>query len=113
MPRGILLMAALTVSSAVFGYGQTTTTTVPASGPFGGPLLVTPIASFPSPAPTAGISDAGRAGISIENNGTGANDSNSGVTTVAPTIPATIVVAPVVPVVTNPTANDLEPSVFV
>lgn len=114
MQRGILLIAALTVSSAIFGYGQTTTTTVPANGPWGGPLLVTPITSFPSPAPTAGISDAGRAGISIENNGTVANDSNSGVTTVAPTIPATIVVAPVVPAVTNPTAaNDLGPSAFV
>src|ERR1700731_3774865 len=102
MPRGILLMAALTVSSAVFGYGQTTTTTVPASGPFGGPLLVTPIASLTSPATTSGISDAGRAGISIENNGTGANDSKSGVTTIFPTIPVAQVVAPVLSVVTNP-----------
>src|SRR5260370_34318318 len=80
MPRAILLFAGLTVFSAVFVQGQTAypySTTAPANGPFGGPILVTPSAGFPNPAPTAGISDAGRAGISIENNA-GTIISNSG-----------------------------------
>jgi hypothetical protein len=73
MPRKILLTAALAISTAVFGQGQSTnpsTTSAPVNGPFGGPILVTPSASFPNPAPAAGISDAGRAGISIETNST-------------------------------------------
>jgi len=37
-------------------------------GVFGGPVLSTPGASFAAPAPTAGISDAGRAGISANTN---------------------------------------------
>ena len=37
-------------------------------GVFGGPVLSTPGASFAAPAPTAGISDAGRAGISSNTN---------------------------------------------
>lgn len=67
MPRKILLTAALVISAAVFGQGQSTnqsTSPVPVNGPFGGPILVTPSASFPSPAPAAGISNAGQAGIS-------------------------------------------------
>lgn len=73
MPRKILLTTALLVSTAVLGEGQSTnqsTSPAPVNGPFGGPILVTPSASFPSPAPAAGISDAGRAGISIETNST-------------------------------------------
>ncbi|MGZ4828776.1 MAG: hypothetical protein ACXV7C_04640 [Candidatus Angelobacter sp.] len=102
MPRGILLIAGLTVLSAVSGQGQTanqSTTTTPVAAPFGGPILVTPSASFPSPVPTAGISNAGRAGIS---------NATSGVeTTTAPSSPETIVT-------TEPTpANDLGPSAFV
>ncbi|HZI58788.1 MAG TPA: hypothetical protein VFF39_18540, partial [Verrucomicrobiae bacterium] len=66
MPRKILLTAALAVFSTVFVMGQSTnqSSPVPANGPFGGPILVTPTASLPTPAPTAGISDAGRAGFS-------------------------------------------------
>ena len=117
MPRAILLFAGLTVFSAVFVQGQTAypyTTTVPANGPFGGPILVTPSAAFPNPAPTAGISDAGRAGISIENNA-GTNISNSGVeTTIVPPDSETIVGAPAVPESTNQTPlMDLGPSTFV
>ena len=73
MPRKILFTAALVISIAAFGQGQSTnppTSPAPVNGPFGGPILVTPSASFPSPAPAAGISDAGRAGISIETNST-------------------------------------------
>ena len=73
MPRKMLLTAALVISTAVFGQGQSTnpsTSPAPVNGPFGGPILVTPSASFPNPAPAAGISDAGRAGISIETNST-------------------------------------------
>src|SRR5438270_1223362 len=72
MSRGTLLIAALTVFSAVFSQGQTatpSTTTAPANEPFGGPILVTPSAAFPNPVPTAGISVAGRAGISNATNG--------------------------------------------
>jgi hypothetical protein len=74
MPRKILFTAALVISTAVFGQGQSTyqsTSPAPVNGPFGGPILVTPSASFPNPAPAAGISDAGRAGITIETNSTG------------------------------------------
>jgi hypothetical protein len=73
MPRKMLLTAALVISTAVFGQGQSTTPSTspaPVNGPFGGPILVTPSASFPNPAPAAGISNAGRAGISIETNST-------------------------------------------
>src|SRR5690242_7266012 len=69
MPRKILLTAALVISTAVFGQGQSNNP-APVNGPFGGPILVTPSASFPNPAPAAGISDAGRAGITIETNST-------------------------------------------
>src|SRR6478609_7848302 len=71
MPRKILFTAALIISTAVFGQSQSTnppTSPAPVNGPFGGPILVTPSASFSTPAPAAGISDAGRAGISIETN---------------------------------------------
>jgi hypothetical protein len=89
MPRGILLIAGFTVLSAVLGQGQTanqSTATTPVNGPFGGPILVTPSAGFPNPAPTAGISDVGRAGIS--------NATNGAETTTAPSTPATIVTTP-------------------
>src|SRR6516225_4257527 len=66
MPRKILFTAALLISTSVFGQSQYTypTSPAPVNGPFGGPILVTPSASFPSPAPAAGISNAGQAGIS-------------------------------------------------
>jgi hypothetical protein len=90
MPRGILFIAGLTVLSAVFAQGQTAnqSTVTPANGPFGGPLLVTPIASFPNPVPTAGISDTGRAGISISTSGAGTSNSTGEIeSTVAPPLP--------------------------
>ena len=89
MSRGTLLIAALTVFSAVSGQGQTanpSTTTTPVNEPFGGPLLVTPSAAFPNPVPTAGISNAGRAGISNSTNGIEA--------TTTPSSPATMVTTP-------------------
>src|SRR5579864_281484 len=122
MPRGILLIAGLAMVSAVLGQGQTanpSTTTPPVNGPFGGPILVTPSAGFPNPVPTAGISDAGRAGIS--------NATNGIETTTAPSSPATIVTtpsaslsestseqSPALPEATSQTpANDLGTSTFV
>lgn len=89
MPRGILLIAGLAMVSAVFGQGQTanpSTTTPTVNEPFGGPILVTPSAGFPSPVPTAGISNAGRAGISNATNGI--ENTNT------PSSPATIVTTP-------------------
>lgn len=88
MPRGILLIG-LAVFSAVLGQGQTTNpsaTTTPVNGPFGGPILVTPSAGFPNPLPVAGISDAGRAGIS--------NATNGIETTNTPASPETVVATP-------------------
>src|SRR5215467_8265198 len=66
MPRKMLFTAALVISTALFGQSQSTypTSPAPVNGPFGGPILVTPSASFPSPVPAAGISNAGQAGIS-------------------------------------------------
>ena len=89
MSRGTLLIAALTVFSAVSGQSQTanpSTTTTPVNEPFGGPILVTPSAAFPNPIPTAGISNAGRAGISNATNGIEA--------TTTPSSPATMVTTP-------------------
>src|SRR5712672_487858 len=89
MPRGILLIAGLAMFSAISGQGQTTnpsTTTAPVNGPFGGPILVTPSAGFPNPVPSAGISNAGRAGISNATNGI----ENTNV----PSSPATMVTTP-------------------
>ena len=112
MPRGILLIAGLAIMS-VAGQGQTanpSTTTTPVNEPFGGPILVTPSAGFPNPVPTAGISDAGRAGIS--------NATNGVENTNAPSSPATIVTTPGIslsePVNQNePPAIDLGSSTFV
>ncbi|MGC2743138.1 MAG: hypothetical protein WA672_08115 [Candidatus Angelobacter sp.] len=88
MPRGILLIAGLAMFTAISGQGQTAnpSTTTPVNEPFGGPLLVTPAASFSNPMPTAGISDAGRAGIS--------DATNAGQTTTAPANPGTTATAP-------------------
>ncbi|HEX3153992.1 MAG TPA: hypothetical protein VHV32_05170 [Candidatus Angelobacter sp.] len=88
MLRGILLIAGLAMVTAI-SQGQTaspSTTTAPVNGPFGGPILVTPSAGFPNPVPSAGISDAGRAGIS--------NATNGIENTNAPSRPATIVTTP-------------------
>jgi len=90
MSRGTLLIAALTVFSAVFGQGQTatpSTSTAPVNEPFGGPILVTPSTAFPNPVPTAGISVAGRAGISNATNGSDVTtgSANPGTGLAAPT----------------------------
>jgi len=87
MPRKIFFAAALVISIAAFGQGQSTnppSSTAPVNGPFGGPILVTPSASFPSPAPAAGISNAGRAGISIETNSTAPAEAVAGTSGTAP-----------------------------
>jgi hypothetical protein len=111
MPRGILL-AGLIVFSFAFGQGQTAnpSTTTPVNAPFGRPILVTPSAGFPNPVPTAGISDAGRAGISNATNGVENTNARSS--------PATIVITPgsslSEPINQNePPATDLGPSTFV
>ena len=112
MPRGILLIAGLAMFTVVSGQGQTAnpSTTTPVNEPFGGPILVTPSAGFPNPVPTAGISNAGRAGIS--------NATNGIENTNAPSSPATIVSTPGAslsePVNQNePPTTDLGSSTFV
>jgi hypothetical protein len=105
MPRKILLIAGLTVFSVVFGYGQSAnqpTGTAPSN------VLTTPTLSFPSPAPTAGISDAGRAGISSQTNlATPGDAAGSAVGATSTTSNS-----PTATTENNP-ANDLGPSVFV
>jgi len=116
MPRKILFTAALLVSTAVFGQGQSTnpsTSAAPVNGPFGGPILVTPSASFPNPAPAAGMSDAGRAGISIETNSTApveAVAAPSGTTFVGTTTAGSESNSAVTTESANTAANDLMPS---
>src|SRR6476620_9774660 len=113
MPRGILLIARLIMFSSAFGLGQTANpsiTTPPINEPFGGPILVTPSASFPNPVPTVGISNAGRAGISNATNGIENTNALSS--------PATMVSTPGAslsePVNQNePPATDLGSSTFV
>ncbi len=123
MPRGILLIAGLTLTlfSSAFGQGQANSPsaiTPPVNEPFGGPILTTPSAGFPNPVPTAGISDAGRAGIS--------NATNGIENTNAPSNPSTIVTTPSAslpeatneipsnnPEVSQPQTNDLSNSSFV
>lgn len=80
MPSKRLLTATLVISTAVFGQVQSTNQSSPApvNGPFGGPILSTPSAGFPTPAPEAGISDAGRAGISIGTNSTAPAEAAAG-----------------------------------
>lgn len=115
MPRKILFTAALVISTAVFGQGQSTypsTSPAPVNGPFGGPILVTPSASFPSPAPAAGISNAGRAGISIETNSTAPVEAVEGPSGTMPvTTPAgSELNSALPPESANTAANDLMPS---
>jgi hypothetical protein len=120
MPRKILFTAALVISIAAFGQGQSTnppTSTAPVNGPFGGPILVTPSASFPSPAPAAGISDAGRAGISIETNSTAPAEAVAGTSGTAPVTTAPVTTTAggesnsALPTESgNTAANDLMPS---
>ncbi|HEY2116313.1 MAG TPA: hypothetical protein VGJ51_14545 [Candidatus Angelobacter sp.] len=118
MSRKILFTAALVISTAVFGQGQSTnqsTNPAPVNGPFGGPILVTPSASFPNPAPVAGISDAGRAGITIETNSTAPVEAAAGTTstsvpTSVPTTAGTESNSALTTESGNTAANDLMPS---
>jgi len=113
MPRKILFTAALVISIAAFGQGQSTnppTSPAPVNGPFGGPILVTPSASFPSPAPAAGISDAGRAGISIETNSTAPAEVAPSVTTPVTTTAGGESNSALPTESGNTAANDLMPS---
>src|SRR5690349_11150425 len=66
MSRTIVFMAALTIFAAgnVQAQSGNQSLTPAPNGPFGGSILTTPVATLPTPAPTVGISDAGRAGIS-------------------------------------------------
>jgi hypothetical protein len=85
-------------------------------GPIGGVLLTTPTATFDSPAPTAGISNAGRAGIS--------NSSPANVVVESTLNPSTLVYSNVQPEIVAPASpataavgperqvNDLGPSYF-
>ena len=96
MPSKLLLTAVLVISTAVFGQDQSTnqsTSPAPVNGPFGGPILVTPSAGFPNPAPAAGISDAGRAGISIGTNSTAPVEAVAG-TSATTSVPTTAGVEP-------------------
>jgi hypothetical protein len=137
MSRKILLMAALTVF-AVSGLGQSavqyyqatpTYPVTPSAEPFGGPILVTPNATFTTPPPTAGITDAGRAGISVNSTGVVQGENvNATYATVPGTVTYTpgntympgsqpVVIVPTdstgaVPTATAPT-NDLTPSISV
>ncbi len=117
MPRKVLFFTALTIFTTLYAQGQSSTqpVTQPAANaaPFGGPLLTTP---------TAGISDAERAGISLtENNSsnpaaapTPAATTTSTETVAAP--PALVPAAPQLPPATpaeGQRAADLGPSVYV
>ena|SRR5579859_6954933 len=74
MSRQFFLIVAVVTLAGIFASGQTAAQTTPNAGPFGGVILSTPTATLASPAPTVGISDAGRAGI------TAAMPVNTGVT---------------------------------
>jgi hypothetical protein len=65
------------------------------------PMLVTPTASFDSPPPTAGVSNAGRAGISVN------NPVNTGLTSTLP--PSTMVYTNVQPEVAIPAPANAPP----
>jgi len=110
MSRKILLTAALTAFLGAYGLAQSNSPATPATPtadqPYGGPLISTPNVSLPNPQSTAGISDAGRAGISV-----------GSTTEVAPAVAAPEVetgtattAAGAAPVAEVPAENDLVPS---
>ncbi|HET9840284.1 MAG TPA: hypothetical protein VFR84_18800 [Candidatus Angelobacter sp.] len=79
MSRQFFLIVAVVTLAGICASGQTAAQTAPNVGPFGGAILTTPTATLSSPAPTAGISDAGRAGISANtpvNSGVQSNPEN-------------------------------------
>jgi hypothetical protein len=112
MSRKILLLATLTVMAA---YGQAQSMNqpsnqpganqpAPANAPYGGPITTTPTATFITPAPTAGISDAGRAGISVNSNAAAQGEISPAVSSEPATIsPAQAEIAPT----ENTPTNDL------
>ncbi len=114
MSRKILFMAALVAFSTICAIGQSANqvSPVPANGPFGGPILVTPTATLPTPAPTTGISDTGRAGFNsmttgavppIEPGAYSTNPVNAGADSGG---------SPTVPSAEQPT-NDIAPSISI
>jgi hypothetical protein len=121
MSRRILFLAAL-AAFAVSGQGQSTSQnstqySTPYNGPFGGPILVTPNASLPSPAPAAGISDAGRAGISANpapaNSGETVPMTTFTTTTVTESAPSSVNTETAPEANTEASTNDLGVSVSV
>ena len=115
MSRKILFMAALVAFSTICAIGQSANqvSPVPANGPFGGPILVTPTATLPTPAPTTGISDTGRAGFNsmttgavppIEPGAYSTNPVNAGADSGSG--------SPTVPSAEQPT-NDIAPSISI
>ena len=116
MSRKILLLMAALAVFAVSGLGQSTTQSTPYNGPFGGPILMTPNASFPNPPPAAGISDAGRAGISANPSGTASGEAvpMTTVTTtkVTESVPVASEASTAAPA-ENAATNGLNPSVSV
>jgi hypothetical protein len=115
MSRKILLTAALTVFTGIYAIGQSAnqSSPVPANGPFGGPILVTPTATLPTPAPTAGISDTGRAGFNSMTTGSVAPVEPEAYSTSSVNASAdTSSVSTATPNAEQPT-NDLGPSVSI
>src|SRR5215813_6171319 len=64
MSHKFILIVAATIFAGISASGQTGGQPATNTGPFGGAIVTTPTATLPTPAPAAGISDAGRAGIS-------------------------------------------------
>ena len=80
--------------------------TISGGGTTGGVLLSTPFVSFPSPVPTAGISDAGRAGI-------GSNTSTGASGTAGTTFSNGVVINPAALNGPGRLINDVGPSEFI
>lgn len=119
MPRKILLTAALAAFLVAYSQGQSNAPAPPATPtvaqPFGGPLISTPNVSLPGPQSTAGISDAGRAGISV-NSTTEVNAPTAAVGPEAETGNAAPATAEGTTEAVNenaPAENDLQPSVSI
>lgn len=131
----VLLVSVLAVS--LMAFGQTSVVNQPQSQPvpagsglsstggtvgyygegvgLAGPLLTTPTAGFDSPQPTAGISDAGRAGISDStptNEGVQATLNNSTLVYSSAGVEGPATVNPATSAVTETRSRDLGPSFF-
>jgi len=132
MPNRLLLVLILAISLTAFAQvsapprqdSSTPATVVPPTsngvvltgyGPAGGVLLTTPEATFDSPLPTAGISLAGRAGISDTTPiNTGVQSTLNSSTMVYVNMPATTAIETVNPATSavSSSTNDLLPSYF-